>query len=138
MMADFVRVPLDDNTEVLFEEQSTEPVLGLSAGLVSGRSTEPVSERSAGLVSGKSTTSQIKDLASDAARVDTIAQAAGEMSRSLREKLSPDELSLEIGIGLSGEVGWFFAKSAVDASVKVTLTWKNLGAAQPTEPTTKS
>jgi hypothetical protein len=29
----------------------------------------------------------------------------------------------EIGVGLSGEVGCFFAKSELEATIKVTLKW---------------
>jgi hypothetical protein len=57
-------------------------------------------------------------------RIGAIASAAGEVCKDFRDKLKPDELEMEIGVGLSGEVGWFFAKSGLDASIKVTLTWK--------------
>lgn len=45
--------------------------------------------------------------------------------------MKPDELELEIGVALSGEVGWFFAKSELDASIKLTLKWKGAGADGP-------
>lgn len=58
-------------------------------------------------------------------RLRDIAIAANEVCEAFREKIGPDELTLEIGIGLSGEVGWFFTKSAIDASMKVQITWKS-------------
>ena len=58
-------------------------------------------------------------------RLTSIAAAAREVCEDFRSKLTPDELQVEIGVGLSGEVGWFFARSEVDASIKVTLTWKS-------------
>lgn len=109
-MADFARVTLDDGTEVLFEEQGAD------------------------LVSLRGGGATVEDVEQGAARLESIARAAGEVSKSLRQRLAPDELCLEIGVGLSGEVGWFFAKSAVEASLKVTLTWKNLAPAGPTDP----
>jgi hypothetical protein len=56
--------------------------------------------------------------------LDAIAHATDRVARSFAEKMKPDELALETGVGLSGEVGWFFAKSEVEATLKLTLTWK--------------
>lgn len=36
----------------------------------------------------------------------------------------PDEASLELSLGLKGEVGVFVAKSEANASLKVTVKWK--------------
>jgi hypothetical protein len=100
-MADFARVTLADGTKVLFEDPG--------ADLVSLRTSAP----------------DVDDVEPDVARLETIAHAAGQVSTSLRDRLAPDELTLEIGVGLSGEVGWFFAKSSVEGSLKITVTWKN-------------
>jgi Trypsin-co-occurring domain 1 len=59
-----------------------------------------------------------------AGRLEGIAVAAEQVCAALRTRFKPSELQLELGVGLSGEVGWFFAKSAVEGSLKVTLTWK--------------
>jgi hypothetical protein len=110
-VADFVTVVLEDGTEVMF--QSAE------ADLVRPYGGTPAVERyEAGMAS-----------------LAAVADAAGGVSRSFREKVKPEELRLEIGVGLSGEVGWFFAKSGLEASIKLTLTWR---AAQPSVPGTGS
>ena len=42
----------------------------------------------------------------------------------MRERLAPEEIELEFGVKISGEVGWwFFAKASGEASINVTLTW---------------
>jgi Trypsin-co-occurring domain 1 len=47
----------------------------------------------------------------------------------LRERLAPEEIALEFGVKISGEVGWwFFAKASGEAAINVTLTWR-----KPTE-----
>jgi hypothetical protein len=43
-------------------------------------------------------------------------------------RLKPEEIALEFGVKVSGEVGWFFAKASGEASINVTLTWR-----KPTE-----
>jgi hypothetical protein len=51
------------------------------------------------------------------------------VSKELRERLTPEEIALQFGVKMSGEVGWwFFAKASGEASINVTLTWK-----KPTE-----
>ena len=97
-MADFVSVTLEDGSEVLFESAESDLVA------LRGGAAEIVP---AGTVD----------------RLAGIAEAAGQLRSSLKA-LDPDELKLEIGIGLSGEVGWFFAKSSMEGNLKVTLTWK--------------
>lgn len=99
-MADFVRVHLADDTVVLVQTSESDLVRAHSAGPV------------------------VEEMDAAAQQLESFAAAAHEVSKSLRDRMSPDELKLEIGVGLSGEVGWFFAKSALDASLKVTLTWK--------------
>lgn len=100
-MADFVKVDIGDGTEVLFQSAESDLV-------------RPHTGRAA-----------IEEFDSAAHRLEDIAAAAHKVSTTLRERMAPDELALEIGVGLSGEVGWFFAKSSLDASLKVTLTWKS-------------
>jgi hypothetical protein len=97
-VADFVSVTLDDGSEVLFESAESD-LVALRTG-----EAEVVSAGTVG-------------------RLVAIAEATGQLRESL-VGLDPDELKLEIGVGLSGEVGWFFAKSSLEGSLKVTLTWK--------------
>jgi hypothetical protein len=97
-VADFVSVTLDDGSEVLFESAESDLVA------LHGGEPEIVSAGTVG-------------------RLAAIAEATGQLHKSL-QALNPDELQLEIGVGLSGEVGWFFAKSSMEGSLKVTLTWK--------------
>jgi hypothetical protein len=99
-VADFVSVTLEDGTEVLF--QSAESDLVRTHG---GRP-------------------HVVAVETTASRLEAIAKAAQQLCESLRQELAPEELQLEIGVGLSGEVGWFFAKSSLEGSMKVTLTWK--------------
>lgn len=98
-MADFVSVKLADGSEVLFQTAESDPVQLRGGGV------EVVAAEGTG-------------------RLETIAEAAGELCAALRKRVKPDEVQLEIGVGLSGEVGWFFAKSTVEGSLKVTLSWK--------------
>jgi hypothetical protein len=109
-VADFVSVVLADGTQVTFQSAESDFV-ELHGG-------SPVVERYEGAVAGLS----------------ALASAAQGVAESFREKVQPDELELEIAIGLSGEVGWFFAKSALDASIKLTLKWHPTGAEVPPGP----
>lgn len=52
--------------------------------------------------------------------LDTI---IGPIHRAL-EKVRPEEVSIELSLGLKGEVGVFVAKGEGNASVKVTAKWK--------------
>lgn len=56
-------------------------------------------------------------------RLGAIAEAAEQVQLSLRERLKPDRVEMEIGVALSGEVGWFVAKSSAEASLKLKLSW---------------
>lgn len=100
-MADFVKVDMGDGTEVLFQSAESDLVRAHGGG------------------------ADIEELDAAAHRLEDIAAAAHKVSQTMRERMTPDELTLEIGVGLSGEIGWFFAKSSLDASLKVTLTWTN-------------
>ena len=58
-------------------------------------------------------------------RLSQIAAAADQVSKGLRARLAPEEIQLEFGVKISGEVGWwFFAKASGEASINVTLTWR--------------
>lgn len=99
-MADFVTVVLDDGTEVVFQSAESD--------LVRPHGGPPMVER--------------YEAAMDA--LGRMAHATHRVCRSFAERMRPDELQLEIGVGLSGEVGWFFAKSEAEATMTLTLTWK--------------
>lgn len=101
-MSDFIEVTLDDGNQVLFQTAESNLVKNHRGGA-------PDVEKATAAMG----------------RIETIALATESMCKSFREKLAPDELKMEIGIGLSAEVGWFFAKSEMDASMKVTITWKS-------------
>ena len=98
-VADFLRVTLD-GTEVLIQSAESD-LVRLHGGEPEVRTVEAAGEQ-----------------------LQTIAVVAERVATKLREKLAPDELQLEVGVGLSGEVGWFFAKSHAEATLNVTLTWK--------------
>ena len=54
-----------------------------------------------------------------------MAKGAGTLASTFRKWVTPDELVLELSVGLSGEVGWFFAKSKLDTVITISATWKN-------------
>lgn len=98
-MTDFVKVRIADGTEVLFQSAESD------------------------LVRPRGGRGEVQDLDAAAHKLEDIAVAAHKVSTTMRQRMTPDELTLEIGIGLSAELGWYFAKSSLDASLKVTLTW---------------
>jgi NTP-dependent ternary system trypsin peptidase co-occuring protein len=53
------------------------------------------------------------------------AETAEAVSKALRERLSPDELTLELGLKVSGQANWFVAKAQSEGTIKVTLKWRN-------------
>ncbi|WP_405910164.1 CU044_2847 family protein [Streptomyces sp. NBC_00828] len=99
-VADFVSVTLADGTQVLFQTAESD------------------------LVEPRGARVRVESADGAGSRLETIAAAVEQVCAELRTRMSPDEVQLEIGVGLSGEVGWFFAKSAMDGSLKVTLTWR--------------
>ncbi len=104
-MADLVEYQLDDGSTVLFESAE--------ASLVSLHGGEP----------------DVKDGGRLADRLSAIAKTAGQVAAAMRQNVGPDELALELGVKVAGEVNaWFFAKQQAEATIKVTLTWK-----KPTE-----
>lgn len=103
-MSDLVRFTLADGSEVLFETAEGD--------LVSRHSGEPSVEEGGPL----------------AAKLSQAAATADAVARTLRSRLSPDELSVELGFKISGEVNWFFAKNAAEGNIKVTLKWAGTAA----------
>ena len=101
-MAQFLSVTLDDGTSVLYETEE--------AGLVEKRGGKP----------------GVKEVDPQLSKLESIAHQAGTLCSTLRQRMSPDEISLELGATLSGEVGWFIAKSSLEGSVKITVAWKAL------------
>jgi hypothetical protein len=100
-VADFVKFLLDDGSEVYFE--------AAEGDLVALHGGEP------NVINGGPLQ----------ARLDAVAHTASQVSESLRSRLSPDEVSLEFGLKVSGEVNWwFFAKNQAEAAINVTMTWK--------------
>ena len=66
------------------------------------------------------------ELAGDLTKVD-IARTLSALVGPIREGLkaiAPDEVSVELNLGLKGEVGVFVAKSEGSASLKITAKWK--------------
>ena len=46
----------------------------------------------------------------------------------MRSSLAADELALELGVKVAGELNaWFFARNQAEAMIKVTATWKTGG-----------
>jgi Trypsin-co-occurring domain 1 len=100
-VAEFVKFVLDDGSEVFFESAESD--------LVALHSGEPV----------------VVDGGRLQARLESVGHAAGQVAESLRARLAPDEVALEFGLKVSGEVNWwFFAKNQAEATMNVTLTWK--------------
>ena len=67
----------------------------------------------------------VKDGGRLADRLSSIAKTAGQVAAAMRESAGPDELALELGVKVAGEVNaWFFAKQQAEATIIVTLTWK--------------
>ena len=97
-MTGFVTLVLDDGTEVSFQAAESD------------------------LVQQRGGPQEVEQ--ESLTRLTALADAAQGVAQSFRDRVKPDELTIEIGVGLSGEVGWFFAKSGLDASIKLTLTWK--------------
>jgi hypothetical protein len=108
-VAAFVVVPVDgpseagegtDTTAVLFETAESD--------LVSPHGGRP----------------EVRELADDATgRFEAIADAAEQVYQSVAQRLRPDRMELELSVGLSGEVGWFVAKSSATGGLKLKLSW---------------
>ena len=107
-MAEFVRYTLDDGSQVVFETAESD-LVALHGG-------QP----------------DVVDRGKLQARLGAGAGAAEEVAGSLRSRLQPEEISLEFGLKVSGEVNWwFFAKNQAEGTIKVTLKWNTESKAQP-------
>jgi Trypsin-co-occurring domain 1 len=99
-MAEFVRYTLEDGSEVVFESAESD--------LVQLHGGEP------DVVEGGELQT----------RLAGVAAAAEQVAGSLRSRLAPEEIALEFGLKVSGEVNWwFFAKNQAEGTIKVTLKW---------------
>ena len=98
-MAEFLRFTLDDGSEVMFESAESD--------LVAPRGGQPVVREGGRLTD----------------RLHGVAEAAEEIAGSLRSRLAPDEVSLEVGLKVSGGVNWFFARAQSEGTIKVTVKW---------------
>jgi hypothetical protein len=68
------------------------------------------------------------------ARLGPVAEAASQVAGSLRARLASDEVALEFGLKVSGEVNWwFFAKNQAEGTIKVTLNWRQHDNGRPAE-----
>lgn len=100
-MADFVEYTLEDGTTVLFEAAEAD-LVGLRGAGDTVEQGGRLGERLAG-----------------------IARTAQQVAAEMRARLEPDELQLELGVKVAGELSaWFFAKNQAEATIKVTATWK--------------
>jgi hypothetical protein len=106
VVAEFVRFTLDDGSVVMFESAESD--------LVTQHGGQP----------------EVHDGGRLTARLQGVAEAAEQVAGSLRSRLVPDEVSLEFGLKVSGEMNWwFFAKAASEGTIKVTLRWSGSEAA---------
>ena len=109
-MAEFVRYTLEDGSAVVFESAESD--------LVTLHGGEP----------------DVRDGGRLQTRLESVAAAAEQVAGSMRSRLAPDQVSLEFGLKISGEVNWwFFAKNQAEGTIKVTLTW-----APSTQPETSA
>lgn len=112
VVVDFVAVPVE----------IAEPTAG-AEGV--GRSVVLFEAAESDLVAPHGGAPEVREMADSAAgRLEAIAEAAEQVYRSVRDRLGPDTVEMEIAAGLSGEVGWFVAKSSVSGGLKLTLTWE--------------
>jgi hypothetical protein len=109
-MTEFVRYTLEDGLEVVFEAAESD-LVALHGG-----------------------ESDVVDGGRLQTRLEAVAAAAEQVAGSLRSRLRPEEMALEFGLKVSGEVNWwFFAKNQAEGTIKVTLKWRLPQQAQ-TEP----
>ena len=109
-MTDFIQFTLDDGSVVVFESAES------------------------GLVTLHGGQSEVRDGGRLTQQLHGVAEAAEQVAGSLRSRLVPDEVSLEFGLKVSGEMNWwFFAKAASEGTIKVTLKWSGNAAADEAE-----
>ncbi len=103
--------PIDVNGTVIWVEVADTPVVRpLAAG---GKFAETSAQDAAGSVVAAVGTVDI------AKTLDTLVTP---IHQGLA-KLAPDEVTIELAIGIKGEVGVFVASSEANASVKITAKW---------------
>ena len=79
---------------------------------------------------GESEASRVGDIAAKATQtfqeaVESVKPAVDVLIKGLRKiSDSPDEIGVEFGLKINGQVGTVIAASGVEANFKVTLTWK--------------
>jgi|SRR5438034_8289240 hypothetical protein len=101
-MADLVEYKLADGTSVLFQTAE--------ADLVGLRGAHSFRKEDGGALSD---------------RLAGVAKTASQVAESMRVALTPDELSVELGVSVAGELNaWFFVRSQAEATIKVTATWR--------------
>lgn len=99
-MAEFVKFVLDDGSDVFFESAESD------------------------LVAQHGGEAEVADGGRLRARLEPVAETASQVAGSLRSRMAPDEVALEFGLKVSGEVNWwFFAKNQAEGTIKVTLSW---------------
>jgi hypothetical protein len=107
-VAEFVRFTMDDGSVVVFESAESD--------LVAQHGGQP----------------EVRDGGKLTQRLQGVAEAAEQVAGSLRSRLAPDEVALEFGLKVSGEMNWwFFAKAATEGTIKVTLKWSGNAAKSP-------
>lgn len=58
--------------------------------------------------------------------LDTVRTFSKALTKKIREiEVSPDEINVEFGITISGGVSAIVSKASAEASITVSLTWKN-------------
>lgn len=100
VVAEFIQFTLDDGSVVYFESAESD------------------------LVAQHGGESDVHDGGKLATQLRGVAEAAEKVSEALRSRLAPEEVSLEFGLKVSGQMNWwFFAKAATEGTIKVTLKW---------------
>jgi len=65
-----------------------------------------------------------------ASAVDHVMPALRAVVGRLREGVhAPDEVTVELGLQIGGETGFYFAKGTAEASIGVTMTWRRAAVA---------
>ncbi len=108
--------PIDVNGTVIWVEVADTPVV--RAPVAGGKFAETSAQGAAG------------GIVAEVGKVD-IAKTLDVLVTPIHQglaKLAPDEVTIELGIGIKGEVGIFVASSEANASVKITAKWKFAGA----------
>ena len=100
-MSEFVEIPVGEQAVAVFQSAESGDLVGQFGG---GAGVTPLAPGAVG-------------------RMEAIAEAAEQVHDSLRGRLHPDRVEMEIGVALSGQVGWFVAKSSAEGSLKLKLIW---------------